>query len=92
MRMQYPRHLKIGPADSPEGSSELVKLCQVSQQWWKWVDISLGQRSSTFFVQSPPTETLFENRPYLQFLRCLKVLFCFENNFSANEIQYKRAI
>jgi len=23
--MRYPRHLNIGPADSPEGSCELVK-------------------------------------------------------------------
>jgi len=23
MRMRYPRHLNIGPADNPEGSSEL---------------------------------------------------------------------
>jgi len=29
----YPRHLNIGPADSPEGGCELVKWCQVSQQW-----------------------------------------------------------
>jgi len=33
MRMWYPRHLNIGPADSPEGSSEHVKWCHVSQQW-----------------------------------------------------------
>jgi len=33
--MRYPRHLNNGPADSPEGSWELVKWCQVSQQWWK---------------------------------------------------------
>jgi len=25
--------LNIGPADSPEGSCELVKWCQASQQW-----------------------------------------------------------
>jgi len=35
MRMLYPRHLNIGVADSPEGSCELAKWCQVSQQWWK---------------------------------------------------------
>jgi len=35
MRMRYSRHLNIGPADSTEGSWELVKWCQVSQQWWK---------------------------------------------------------
>jgi len=34
MRMRYPRYLNIGPADSPEGSCEFVKWCQVSQQWW----------------------------------------------------------
>ena len=28
MRMRYPRHLNIGPADSPEGRCELVKWCQ----------------------------------------------------------------
>jgi len=33
MRMRYPRHLNIGPADSPEESFELVKWCHVSQQW-----------------------------------------------------------
>jgi len=32
MRMRYPRHLNIGPADSHEESCELVKWCQVSQQ------------------------------------------------------------
>jgi len=30
MRMWYPRHLNIGPADSPAGSCELVKWCHVS--------------------------------------------------------------
>jgi len=35
MRMQYPRHLNIGAADSLERSCELVKWCQVSHQWWK---------------------------------------------------------
>jgi len=35
MRMRYPRHLNMGPADTPEGSCELVKGCHVSQQWWK---------------------------------------------------------
>jgi len=34
MGMRYPRHLNIGPADSPEGRCEPVKWCQVSQQWW----------------------------------------------------------
>jgi len=34
MRMRYPRHLNIGPADSREGSCEL-RWCQVPQQWWK---------------------------------------------------------
>jgi len=33
MRMCYARHLNIGPADSPEGSCELVKWFHVSQQW-----------------------------------------------------------
>jgi len=33
---------RIGLADSPEGSWELVRWCQVSQQWWKWVDFSWG--------------------------------------------------
>jgi len=33
MRMRYPRHLNIGPADIPEGSCELVKCYRVSQQW-----------------------------------------------------------
>jgi len=32
MRMRYPRHLNIGPADSPEGSCEF-KWCPVPQQW-----------------------------------------------------------
>jgi len=31
--MPYPRHLNNGPADSLEESCELVKGCQVSQQW-----------------------------------------------------------
>jgi len=31
MRMRYPRHLNIGAADSPVGSCELVKRCQVFQ-------------------------------------------------------------
>jgi len=31
MRMRYPRHLNMGPVDSPEESCELVKWCQVSQ-------------------------------------------------------------
>jgi len=35
MRIRYPRHLNIGPADSPEGCCELVKWCHVSQQRWK---------------------------------------------------------
>jgi len=30
MRMWYPRHLNIGLADSPEGSYEHVKWCEVS--------------------------------------------------------------
>jgi len=29
---------RIGPADSPE----LVRWCQVSWQWWKWIDFSWG--------------------------------------------------
>jgi len=33
--MLYPRHLNNFPADRPKGSCELVKWCQVSQQWWK---------------------------------------------------------
>jgi len=31
--MRYPRHLNIGPTDSHEGRCELVKWCQVPQQW-----------------------------------------------------------
>jgi len=30
MAMRYPRHLNIGPADSPEGGCQLVKCFQVS--------------------------------------------------------------
>jgi len=33
--MRYPRNLNIGPADSLEGSCELVKWSHVSQQWRK---------------------------------------------------------
>jgi len=33
MRMRYLGHLNIGPADSSEGSCELVKWRHVSQQW-----------------------------------------------------------
>jgi len=41
----------------------------------------LGQCSSTFFVQSPTYRNLAGKSPqFLQILRCLKIVFCFENN------------
>jgi len=40
MRMRDPHHLNIGDADSPEGSCELLKWCQVSTMM-KLIDFSL---------------------------------------------------
>jgi len=52
-----------------------------------YVTDTVHQWSSTFFVQLPAAVTLAENRPYLWFFPCQKILFWFENIFSAaNEI------
>jgi len=47
----------------------------------------LNQWSSTFIVESPPTGTLFENRPLPIIFALSENINCFKNNFNFNEIQ-----
>jgi len=72
MRMRYPRHSNIGPAEIPEGSCELVEWCKFSQQWCNYI-LAKDNKSRCYKAGLP--KVVYTLRVYPRVLSCICVFF-----------------